>query len=349
MLKDIFIFVIAVILTAVYFLVKYNTQGDIGQVLTAFGGVLGAVLLVIISLTSILDALSDRGLIISKVYSERRDRKIFEMIRKIAQESLCQNDSILLAHQDELLKKILAVMQLAPSQYQEIPLLFRRLQFEKVEDESIYKDALWEICLNGNILQNLSTTPISKKKYNVSFYLNFTDILCNNFMQNDNANLDSMARIIRFLIIRYHRSLHDFQDEYMIEEKLRAENYKVAIPPNGNLLLGLKVASILHLNIIRFTGHEHYLVGKRWEGNLDSQDNILIIHDVLVTGDQIKSVIRECKDKKISNIEIYSLVVRTDKGFDGKKEIERSKIPFNYLLSLNDLKISKKKGDQHGV
>lgn len=293
-----------------------------------------------------MDALSDRGIIISKAYSERRNRKIFEIITKTVQENQCQNDPILLAHQDELLKKILSVMELTPARYQEIPLLFRKLQFETIEDESAYKDALWEICLNENILQDLSTVPNSKKTYDVLFYLDFTDILCNNFMQNDNANLDSMARIIRFLILRYHSSLPDFQEEYKIEEKLRTENYKIAIPPNGNLLLGLKVASILGLNIIRFTGSERYLAGKRWEGDLDPQDKILIVHDVLVTGNQIHSVIRECKGKKISNIEIYSLVVRTDSKFGGKEEIEKSKIPFSYLLALDDSEILKRKGNQ---
>lgn len=328
------------------FTIKYKIQWDIVQVLTTLGGILGATLIVIISGTSILDALSDRGFIISKAYSERRNHKIFEIITKTAQENQCQNDPILLAHQDELLKKILSVMKLTPAQYQDIPLLFRKLQFEPIEDESTYTDALWELCLNENILQDLSIVPSSKKKYDVNFYLDFTDFLYSNFMQNDNVDLDSMARIIRFLILKHHSPPSEFHEEYEIEERLRTEKYKIAIPPNGNLLLGLKVASILGLNIIRFTDSERYLTEKRWDGSLDSQDKILIVHDVLVTGNQIQTVIRECKQKKINCIELYSLVVRTDTKFGGKQDIMRSKIPFEYLLALDDSQILKRKGNQ---
>lgn len=322
---------------------KNNTQLDISQIVTTIGGVLGAIFIVIASFTTILDWLSDRGIIIWKTYTNKRNRKILELIQKTVHEQLCQDDPLLTEHQNELLTRILSIMGLTQDKYQEIPLLFRKLQYIETNNEDAYKEGLMKLCLSPGVLKNLSGIKKSGKKYPVKYYIDLTDVIYNNFLQNNNECLESMAEMIRFMILsshrnRFHQEVPNIED-YEIENSIHENNYKIAIPENGNLLLGLKVASVMKLNIVRFIGHEKYLTQKQWEGDLNSNENVIIIHDVLCTGTQIINAIKLCQSIKVKSIEIYSLITRHDHVFDGQKEIEKAKIPFNCLLFLDDAAI----------
>lgn len=168
--------------------------------------------------------------------------------------------------------------------------------------------------------------PANRVYPHVRYYIDFISI-----MRNDDFNFEIASTFACF-----------------IKKEMPPEDFKkidkIIIPEDSNYLLGFRVGTILGIPqvIIRRKKGRIY-ENQPWDGNLKRNDRVIIIHDVLVTGNQVVDAAKKIK-REFSEIEIfglYCIVHRTD--FDGARTIEQSFYPFKIvpMLQLDDSIIEK--------
>jgi orotate phosphoribosyltransferase len=112
---------------------------------------------------------------------------------------------------------------------------------------------------------------------------------------------------------------------------------KIIIPHSSNFLIGFELGKILKKPVVIMRQDEgRFLRDQKWDGNLVNSDRVIIAHDVLVTGTQIKQAmdnIRFSRDyASCEFVSVFCLIKR--KEWDGKREDLE-----NLLKSYNGVKI----------
>jgi adenine/guanine phosphoribosyltransferase-like PRPP-binding protein len=122
---------------------------------------------------------------------------------------------------------------------------------------------------------------------------------------------------------------------------------KLIIPYDSNFRLAYKLSELLRIPFVlmRSSDDGRITVGEPWDGNISHDDEAIIIHDVLVSGDQIKKSI-----VKIINIYptyeikgIFCLINRREKH--GKQDLEATDYKVFSLLDINDEEIERMQED----
>lgn len=162
----------------------------------------------------------------------------------------------------------------------------------------------------------------------VKYYINLTDIMFQKplkYQDYHDYDLNKMAP----LAIQLSNMLAQ-----LIQETLGnfRENTKVVIPTDSNFLFGIKVSDILGIPFVKMRLTPKILMNQRWDGILNSGDNVIIVHDVLVTGSQILDTMASFP----GNMNIYGLFCLIQRT-DYQEEVDRLKdISIYSLLKLSD-------------
>ena len=121
---------------------------------------------------------------------------------------------------------------------------------------------------------------------------------------------------------------------------------KLIVPYDSNFLLAVEVGKRLGKSVVKMRQHNgKILTEKCWDGNLDNNEKVIIIHDVLVSGEQIIDAINKIPDS-CSIVGFFCLIVRKewDKKEDVIKKISQKRtphIPCYQALNLDDNEISR--------
>lgn len=164
---------------------------------------------------------------------------------------------------------------------------------------------------------DLSKIDSTKCTYSrVKYYLNF----------NDAMYIDSSCRELVAIM------------HLLICEKIGLSTFdKIVIPCDSNFILGVDVGKLLGKPVVHMRQNKGRIEREKcWDGKLDPIDRVVIVHDVLVTSDQILHTL----DKLPSSCQVVGLccfVVR--KEWNGIAKLNDRRIKVERILDLNDADI----------
>lgn len=164
------------------------------------------------------------------------------------------------------------------------------------------------------LVTDLGKIDSSKCTYSrVQYYLNFNDAM---FFSSISRELVSIMHLL-------------------ISEKMDLAGFdKIVIPSDSNFVLGLEVGKLLGKPVVHIR-HDKGRIEKEkcWDGKLSPTDRVVIVHDVLVTSDQIIHTLNKLP-KSCQVMGVCCLVVR--KEWDGVAKLNSRQIKVERVLDLND-------------
>lgn len=97
---------------------------------------------------------------------------------------------------------------------------------------------------------------------------------------------------------------------------------KLVIPYDSNFLLGVEVGRQLGKPIVKMRkGQGKILTEQCWDGKLSPGERVIIIHDVLVSGEQIIDTIHKLSQKNCSIEGFFCLITRTGPKLEGREKV----------------------------
>ena len=110
----------------------------------------------------------------------------------------------------------------------------------------------------------------------------------------------------------------------------------VVIPKGSNFLLGLETAGVLRRPVISVLNEERIFKDFFWDGEYDikKKNNIVIVHDVLVTGKRIYESIEKLPQNSYNLLGIFSLVKYNHKDFHPLEDLQQHGISEKKVHSL---------------
>ena len=160
--------------------------------------------------------------------------------------------------------------------------------------------------------KNYDTAKLAYKK--VGYFINLTDAM---FLQDYARELTAL---LSFLITE--------------DAELLSKVDRIVIPHDSNFLLGVAIGKELKKPIVKMRLHEGKIFKEQWwEGHLKATDSVIIIHDVLVTAEQVVDAKRKLP-ATCTVLGFYCLIVR--KEYDGVKTLEDKGIPVHRIADISD-------------
>lgn len=168
--------------------------------------------------------------------------------------------------------------------------------------------------------ESVDSSKLCYKK--VKYYINTMDIM---FMPEYAGELSSILA-------------------FLITEKIDLSAVdRLVVPHDSNFLLGVEVGKILGKPVVKIRhGKGKIETEKKWDGNLDPNDRVIIVHDVLVSGDQVIDAIN--KLPCTCSVEgVFCLITRTE--WKGKervcKKMGKKQDACFEVLKIDDAEINK--------
>ncbi len=190
-------------------------------------------------------------------------------------------------------------------------------------DRNIYalKCKAEKTILHKEFIINQSSLEYSKRVYDkVDYFLNLYTALYDAEMCKSVAGIMS-----RYLVLA-------------LKEGITKIDY-IIIPKGSNFLLGLEVGKILHKSVISILDEERIFKGVFWDGAYDSSkcNNIVVIHDVLVTGKRIYESIERLPQGTYNLMGIFSLFKYKHEEFRPEEDFKKRGIEEEKLHCLSDI------------
>lgn len=172
-------------------------------------------------------------------------------------------------------------------------------------------------CGDPMVVDLASIDPAKRTYKDVNYYLNF----------NDAMYIDDVCRELAQVM------------HLLICEKVGIDKFdKIVIPHDSNVILGVEVGKLVGKPVVKMRSS----VGRvereqRWDGNFGTNDKLLIVHDVLVSGNQIAHA-KNHVPASSSVVGLCCLAVRTEG--EGLKMMEEKDIPVSRVVDLSDRDIA---------
>lgn len=164
---------------------------------------------------------------------------------------------------------------------------------------------------------NLKEIDSAKRTYNnVDYFLNFHDAM---------YSAEYFADFVRVMHL-------------LICEKIGVDNFDtIAIPYDSNVILGVEVAKLFGKPVVKMRKDRGKLeIDHLWDGEFSNGNRVLIVHDVLVSGEQIIHT----KNHIPSRCEIVALCcLATRKDVNGLEVLQRENVRVERVIDLSDAEI----------
>lgn len=163
-----------------------------------------------------------------------------------------------------------------------------------------------KLILQNEFIIDLTSVEPSQRKYkNVDYFVNFYQA-----MYNDQMRVD-VAHIMKSYI------------ELLLGAEITKIHY-IVIPEESNFLLGLEVGKELHKSVISITNKERIINDVYWDGYYDknNRNNIIVLHDVLVTGTCIYESLKKLPGETYNLFGVFCLCKYNHKGYQPIQNLE---------------------------
>lgn len=242
------------------------------------------------------------SILVPDFYAKSKDRKKRDDLKQYIELYFHEEVNFLEDYSEERIGYLISQLGISIEQ-------FDRIRFELIRMRSLplknMDDAREKMCCcisNGDfpfviVQQRYDAARLCYNK--VDYYINFTDPVFSP------AYCRELSSILAFLIEEKCPDIGGID--------------RIAIPYDGNLLLGLEVGKKLNIPVIKMRHDKGKILSDQpWEGILKNRDRIIIVNDVLVTAEQILNTVEKLPDS-CDLLGSFFLVAR--KEWDGVKKL----------------------------
>lgn len=300
---------------------------DMAGVVNGVINLLGLLTLVFLSLNTLFELFDFYGYSVPFCkFSENKRKRESERVCKIVKKFVVSESGYLLQAGQQRVSILLSQLGLRQDQLIEVKKKVLDLRLRPIgKDLQEMKALLEDIICSEIVLKDQG--PEKNRVYNeVRYYIDFLDIA---FYEGD--LFLKVSKILAALI-------KDHVDPFDIE------NITVAVPVDGNLLLGKTVSEILGCSFIKVREKEKINLSEPWDGCLSDGRKIVIVNDVLVTSNQIIKSLERLESNSTNEIlGAFFLVVR--KEWQGLKKLT-DRMKTEYVLDINDDEIEQLVGQK---
>lgn len=313
------IFIIIAIIAATYF--KNSTSADILEKTSAF---IGMMVVILFGILGVFDFLLDNGLyfIVPNSYVEYKEDKQRKQTKKYLDEFFIKETEYFMQYGNKRIEYFLGQLGLTRSEFEEVKLNILRIKLLPLSNIEDARNKIQCILSQRNVVLSQRNVPSTKLVYKeVKYFANFVDIMYSDDYANEIS--DCLVLLIKDIL-----------------KKNLTKINKVVIPYNSNFLLGLGVSRKINIPMVRITEKPNILFDQSWEGSfkVNEETTVIIVHDVLVTGDQVIKSIEKIPNS-CSVIAIFCLINRLD--YNGKSMLESKGYTVHSLVELSDSDLEK--------
>lgn len=286
---------------------------------------IGAVAFVLFGIVGIYEFayLNDIRFLVLPMYARAKENNLLKQAERMMQIYYKRDVDFITQYEKERTEYLLQAMGIEERQ-------FRYINYEIVKarvkpDRNIYslKCKAKKILFQKEFIIDQSGLEVSEIVYDkVDYFLNMYTALY------DSELCRNVARIMsQFLVLS-------------LGENIERVDY-IVVPQGGNFLLGLEVARQFHKKFIFFNGEERIQKKVFWDGTYDAgkRNNIIVLHDVLVSGKRIYESIEKLPADTYDLMGIYSLFRYMNENFRPIDSFEEHKIPekkVEWLLEIDE-------------
>ena len=284
------------------------------------------ILIVILSVLSIFEVLDMYGVDIKFLsYSKRKKQKEKEKIEAIIHQYMDAEKNLFRTNIQQYIGYILAELGLK-NRKKELLTTIEELKNANcvIKTRQDMHKQLDELLSNKDIVVNLNRADPDRHVIypDLKYYINFSDVM------NKTALSERISSVLHFLV-----------KEFLNSNNITEKNIdKIVIPVGSNILLGLRIANLLGVDpIIMQNKRRRIYEDQYWDGVVEKDDRVIIVHDVLYSGVNIINAIHHL-GSHCHVIGVVSLVARTDNytSNQGLKDIEDMGVPVWCALKIND-------------
>ncbi len=315
-IKDIIIYsvVMAILVITGYYCLKDVSKTDFLFELSSY---IGTIVIILFGIIGIFDFANTNGLnfLVPHSYEVYIEEKYKKRVSKAIEYFVSSEVGYMDQYSNNRISFFLDQLGLTQNDFELLKTKIVSIKMLPLKNINDAKKKLEEIIYTGKIISKQSgpTTKLVYKK--VDYFIDFTNI----------AYVDDYCNELTDILMM------------LIQENIAGELSninKIIVPHSSNRLLGISVSKKLGKSIINVTKEPRIFNDEFWEGNFDEGMNKgIVIHDVLVTGDQILESLDRINSR--CNVKyIFCLINRTD--YEGKKKLEDAGYTVFSLIDLND-------------
>lgn len=290
--------------------------------LNSMGGLVEQILLIMLSFVTLVDVSSymNWNILVPDFFEAAKEKKHAKDVQICIEEYIKKDVNFLQDYSEERIDFILSQLGINKNQFDRIKLELIRMRCIPLKNMEDAKEKIRNLLIcNYPIIINQDEMDSAKICYNrVKYYINIMDVM---FIPDYASELSSIL-------------------SFLITEKIDLSTIdKLVIPHDSNFLLGVEVGKRLGKSVVKMRYKKGKIETKKcWDGNLDSTDRVIIIHDVLVSGEQIIDTVNKLP-VSCNVVGFFCLITR--KEWNGKQKIKERNIPCYEVLEIDDEDIYK--------
>lgn len=302
-----------------------NSSTSISSII---GGIIERIILITLSFVGLIGVGHSSGwsILVPDFFETNLLRKRKEEIHEFIEAYFKYDINFLNDYSEERIQFIMTQLGITSTQLDKLRLELINMRCIPIKTLNDAKNKIeYIIRCDYPIVINQCNIDNSKLCYNrVKYFINFNDLV---FIRSYALEL---AQIISFLINTY--------------TNIKTIN-RIIIPHDSNFLLGIEVGKILSKPVVKMRAEKGRIeTEKCWDGKIEPSDKVIIIHDVLVTSEQIIQTLNMLP-KTCEVLALYCLITR--KEWDGLKKIEERNISVYKVIALDDKDIATIRGENN--
>lgn len=324
-----------IILVAIYLLfiivdviiyIVINSSVAMGYII---GGIIERIILITLSFVGLIGIGNSSGwsILVPDFFEENLLKKRKEELHEFMDAYFKKDINFLNDYSEERIQFIMTQLGITTAQLDKLRLELINMRCIPIKNINDAKKKI-ECVIKSDypIIVNQDNYDSSKLCYKrVKYFINFNDLV---FIRMYALEL---AQIMSFLINDSITNIKSID--------------RIIIPHDSNFLLGVEVGKIISKPVVKMRAKQGRIeTEKCWDGKLETTDRVIIIHDVLVTAEQIEHTLKMIP-KTCDVLAIYCLITR--KEYDGLKKIEEEGISVNRIVDLDDNDIAIIRGESN--
>lgn len=258
---------------------------------------IGAVAFVLFGINGIYEFCYSNGItfFVPPIYRLAKDSMLLKQAEKMMNLYYNKDIEFIKTYEDARTTKILNTLQLTDKQFHHIRYEILKARAETPTNIKKIKGIARKLILNKEFIIDLTKVEVSKRIYSdVDYYIDLYTALLDDDVCEDIGNI-------------MYNYLH-----YEIKNKVN-EIDCIVVPYGSNLRLALSVAQKLDVRLISILRDGRMLNNQPWDGEFPIKKdgeklNIVMLHDVLVSGERIYKSLEKLPEDSYELIGLFSLV-----------------------------------------
>lgn len=317
-LKDMLIVGLFVVLAILHIVLHVFSNG-----FTSLGAIFEQIILILLAYVGVLDIFYYTGwhIFVPDFMLEGKKKERIEEIHNCLDDYFHKEVKYLKNSSEERIHYIMSQLGVTAAQFEHLRVELVKMRCQPLSTIADAKAKMERyIQLGEPFVVDLSKRDSARVTYNkVTYYLNFGNAM---FIEDSSRELTAMLSLL-------------------ITERIGLDAFdKIIIPYDSNFMLGVEVGKKLAKPVVHIREKKGRIEETEcWDGNLNPKDRVLIVHDVLVTSDQIIHALNKIPDT-CQVVGLACLVSRKEWNGLEKLTVDRN-LRVEHICDLDDKDISK--------